>query len=171
MKPFLDDLKKMNVLKYKLINSPVGSLKIVVKEQKLLAILWDNEKFNRVRLEQMTADEEDSLILETANQLNEYFSNQRKTFSLPIEALGTSFQQEVWQVLKQIPHGMTWSYKEVAMKMNRPLAVRAVASAIGRNPLSIIIPCHRVIGSNGHLTGFAGGIDRKKILLDLESNA
>jgi methylated-DNA-[protein]-cysteine S-methyltransferase len=160
----------MNDLKYKIIDSPVGSLKIVVNDHKLLAILWDNEKLNRVKLEQMTADENHPVILATEKELNDYFSHQRKAFHLPLELRGTAFQQEVWQVLKQIPHGTTWSYKDVAMKMNRPLAVRAIASAIGRNPVSIVIPCHRVIGSNGHLTGFAGGIDRKKILLDLEAH-
>lgn len=160
----------MELLKYKIIKSPVGALKIVVKGRTLRAILWDNEKLNRVRLDQMAEDKKDPLILETEKQLNEYFLHQRKAFNLPIETCGTSFQQEVWNLLNQIPYGSTWAYKDVALKMNRPHAVRAVGAAIGRNPISIVIPCHRVIASNGSLTGFAGGIDRKKILLDLESN-
>lgn len=159
----------MKLLKYKIINSPVGNLKIVVGEQVLVAILWDNEKLNRVRLDQMVEDKKDLLLLETEKQLNEYFLHQRKKFHLPIEMQGTSFQQEVWKLLNQIPYGSTWSYKDIAIKMHRPQAVRAVGAAVGRNPVSIIIPCHRVIASNGSLTGFAGGLGRKKILLDLES--
>lgn len=158
----------MNLLKYKIINSPVGSLKIVVQEQALVAVLWDNEKLNRVRLDQMEENEKDPLILETEKQLNEYFLHQRTVFNLPMELDGTPFQQGVWELLNQIPYGTTWAYKDIAVKMNRPRAVRAVGAAVGRNPISIIVPCHRVIASNGNLTGFAGGINRKKILLDLE---
>ncbi len=159
----------MNLLKYKIIKSPVGPLKIVIRDQTLVAILWDNEKPNRVRLDQMTEDKKDPLILETEKQLNEYFLHQRRTFNLPLETLGTPFQQDVWQLLKQIPYGSTWSYKEIALKMDRSQAVRAVGTAIGRNPISIVVPCHRVIAFDGSLAGFAGGIDRKKILLGLES--
>jgi methylated-DNA-[protein]-cysteine S-methyltransferase len=161
----------MTLLKYKIIKSPVGALKIVVSEKALMAILWDNEKFNRVRMDEMLEDKNDSLILETEKQLSEYFLGQRKTFNIPIELVGTSFQQEVWKFLNLIPYGLTWSYKDIAQKINHPQAVRAVGAAIGRNPVSIVVPCHRVIASNGSLTGFAGGLDRKKILLDLESNA
>lgn len=158
----------MSILKYKVIKSPVGSLKIVVKDQMLAAILWDNEKPNRVRLGQMAEDKKDPLILETEKQLNEYFLRQRKTFNLPMETDGTSFQQDVWNSLNLIPYGSTCTYKDIALKINRPEAVRAVGTAIGRNPISIMIPCHRVIASNGSLAGFAGGLDRKRILLDLE---
>jgi methylated-DNA-[protein]-cysteine S-methyltransferase len=158
-------------LTYKIIKSPVGALKIVVSDNALVAILWDNEKFNRVRLDQMTEDKNDSLLIEAEKQLNEYFLHQRKQFSLPIETSGTAFQQEVWKLLRAIPYGTTWSYKDIAIKIKRPGAVRAVGTAIGRNPISIIIPCHRVIASNGSLAGFAGGINRKKTLLDVESHS
>lgn len=161
---------KLNLLKYKIIKSPVGLLKIVVNDSALLAILWDNEKLNRVRLNELKEDKNDPLILETEKQLNEYFLGQRKVFNLPLEALGTPFQQAVWQWLNQIPYGVTWSYKDIALKIQNPQAVRAVGAAVGRNPISIVVPCHRVIAANGSLTGFAGGLDRKKILLDLESN-
>lgn len=159
----------MKSLKYKTIKSPVGLLKIVVSDCTLVAILWDNEKPNRVRLDTMAEEMKNPLILETEKQLNEYFLHQRKSFDLPIEPRGTAFQQGVWQLLNQIPYGTTWSYKDIAIKMKNPQAVRAVGTAIGRNPISIIVPCHRVIASNGTLGGFAGGLDRKKILLDLES--
>jgi methylated-DNA-[protein]-cysteine S-methyltransferase len=157
-------------LKYKFINTPVGQLKIVVNEKSLVAILWDNEKLNRVKLDQMLEDKNDLLILETEKQLNEYFHHQRTVFDLPLEMHGTLFQKTVWKWLSRIPYGETWSYKDIAVKMNNPKAVRAVGTANGRNPISIVIPCHRVITSNGNLGGFAGGVDRKKNLLDLESS-
>ncbi len=160
---------KMQILKYKMIDSPVGSLKIVDNEGFLVAVLWDNENPKRVRLSQMIEDQIDPLILETEKQLSEYFFKQRKEFNLPIETDGTLYQEGVWELLRQIPYGTTASYKDIALKMHNPLAVRAVGSANGRNPISIIIPCHRVIASSGRLAGFAGGVDRKKILLDLES--
>lgn len=159
----------MNTLNYKIITSPVGHLKIVTNDKSLLAVLWDNEKPNRVKLEQMEEKKSHPLILETEKQLNEYFHNQRKNFDLPIEPKGTSFQQNVWALLNQISYGNTCTYKDIAQQMNQPNAVRAVGTAIGRNPISIIIPCHRVIATNGGLAGFAGGLDRKKTLLDLES--
>ncbi len=160
----------MKILKYKIVHSPVGSLKIVVKDDILMAVLWDNENPNRVRLPQMIEEPKNSLILETEKQLNEYFSKKRKKFDLPLESIGTPFQMRVWQLLQQIPYGTTQSYKEIAIKMDNPLAVRAVGTANARNPISIIVPCHRVIASNGNLAGFAGGLDRKKVLLDLEKD-
>ena len=160
--------KKMKQLKYKIIKSPVGNLKIVVNEKSLLAILWDNEKPNRVRLDQMFEDPSDPLILTTEKQLNEYFNNQRKVFELALETEGTVFQKDVWKLLYEIPFGVTKTYKDIAVAINRPAAVRAVGTAIGRNPISIVIPCHRVIASNGSLAGFAGGLHRKRALLKLE---
>lgn len=159
----------MNTIKFKIIQSPVGLLKIVIENKKLVAILWDNERPDRVVLDQMIEDDNDPLLLEIATQLNQYFRHQRTVFDLPMEPQGTPFQEAVWQVLCKIPYGVTWTYKEIAEKINNPKAVRAVGAAIGRNPISIIIPCHRVIGTNGTLTGFAGGLDRKKVLLDLEA--
>lgn len=160
----------MNPLKYKLSSSPVGVLKIVIQSNALVAILWDNEKANRVKLAPMTEDKNDPLLLEIDKQLKEYFLQKRRDFDLPLSAHGTTFQQQVWKLLNHVPYGTTVSYKEIAHKINQPLAVRAVGAAIGRNPISIVIPCHRVIASNGNLTGFAGGINRKKILLNLEQN-
>ena len=108
------------------------------------------------------------LLLELAHQLNEYFAKERKEFTLPIELIGTSFQQKVWKMLQIIPYGETRTYKEQAIAVGNPKGVRAVANANAKNRISIIIPCHRVIGTNGTLTGYAGGLDRKKFLLDLE---
>ena len=101
-------------------------------------------------------------------QVLEYFEGERKDFTIPLHTPGTEFQQSVWKVLQQIPYGETWSYKQQAIKLNNPKAVRAVATANGYNRIAFIIPCHRVIGSNGELTGYGGGLDRKKWLLDLE---
>lgn len=153
-----------------MINTPVGDLKIVVNDQALVAILWDQEKPNRVPLPAQIESKNDPLILETEKQLNEYFQGQRKAFSLPLELRGTPFQAQVWERLKQIPYGTTLSYKTIASQIGKPDAVRAVGTAIGRNPISIIIPCHRVIGRKGSLTGFAGGLPRKKFLLMLEES-
>lgn len=118
----------------------------------------------------ITDDEEKDtlLLLELAHQLNEYFAKERKEFTLPIELIGTSFQEEVWRVLQTIPYGETRTYKEQAIAVGNPKGVRAVANANAKNRISIIVPCHRVIGTNGTLTGYAGGLDRKKFLLDLE---
>jgi methylated-DNA-[protein]-cysteine S-methyltransferase len=158
----------MAEIKFKIIKSPVGHLKIVVTDRALIAILWDNEKPNRVKLDAMREDNNDALILEIEKQLNEYFQKKRKVFNLPIEMQGTPFQRDVWRLLSEIPYGSTCSYQEIAHQLQHPKAVRAVGAANGRNPISIIIPCHRVIAANGSLSGFAGGIERKKILLDLE---
>jgi methylated-DNA-[protein]-cysteine S-methyltransferase len=102
---------------------------------------------------------------ETARQLREYFAGTRREFDLPLRMQGTDFQQRAWQVLTQIPYGATWSYGEQAKHLNNPNASRAVGLANGRNPISIIVPCHRVIGSNGSLTGYGGGLERKQWLL------
>lgn len=161
----------MEPFKYKHISSPVGCLKIVIKDEFLVAVLWGKEESKRVMLGPMTKEPRAALILETEKQLNEYFFEKRKIFNLPFITSGTSFQKEVWNFLSQIPYRLTCSYKQVAMEIKRPKAVRAVATAIGKNPLSIILPCHRVIASCGQLAGFAGGIEHKKFLLDLEASS
>ena len=112
---------------------------------------------------------ESSPVLEqTARELNEYFAGKRKTFDIPLHPVGTDFQKRVWDALLEIPYGETRTYKEIARSVNNPKGVRAVAGAIGANGISILIPCHRVIGSNHSLTGFAGGIEAKRQLLETE---
>ena len=106
---------------------------------------------------------------EAKQQLSEYFNQQRKAFDLPLAPVGTQFQQNVWQQLCAIPYGETCSYADIAKQLNNPNAVRAVGSANGKNPISIVVPCHRVIGANGTLTGYAGGLTRKAALLTLEN--
>lgn len=109
-----------------------------------------------------------SVLQLTMTQLTEYFSGRRKDFDLPLAASGTAFQQSVWQALREIPFGQTASYLDLAQSIKNPKAVRAVGSANGKNPISIVVPCHRVIGTNGKLTGYAGGLDRKLWLLEHE---
>ncbi len=151
------------------MKSPVGRLKIVGTDAALVAVLWEKEKEGRVRLEKLEKSARHSLLLEAEKQLKEYFSGTRKEFDLPLEALGTPFQKKVWEALKRIPFGKTQSYSQLAQKIGAPKASRAVGAAIGRNPISIIVPCHRVIGKSGKLTGFAGGLEAKEILLKTEN--
>jgi methylated-DNA-[protein]-cysteine S-methyltransferase len=113
--------------------------------------------------------QDDSLFVEVVDQLNSYFAGKRETFDLPLVVAGTAFQKKVWTALESIPYGETISYKELAERIGRPRAIRAVGAANGANPIPIIIPCHRVIGNDGSLTGFGGGLPLKKKLLELES--
>jgi methylated-DNA-[protein]-cysteine S-methyltransferase len=158
----------LNTLKFKFLSTIVGTVRIVVSDKELVAILWDNEKPNRVILGRMEEDLTNSLILEVEKQLKQYFKGQRRIFDLPLRMNGTVFQNAVWEELKKIPFGVIVSYKDIAQNLNKTKAVRAVGAANGRNPISIIVPCHRVIGADGKLSGFAGGVDRKRILLNLE---
>ncbi|WP_214511272.1 methylated-DNA--[protein]-cysteine S-methyltransferase [Pseudomonas brassicacearum] len=153
---------------YKTIQSPVGQLILVARETRLAAILWENERLNRVRLGPLEEDTQHPVLKETERQLLEYFAGQRRRFELELDFAGTDFQIRVWQALLTIPFGETRSYRDIAIQIGQPTAVRAVGAANGRNPISIIAPCHRVIGSSGSLTGFAGGLAAKQLLLSLE---
>lgn len=152
------------------MSSPVGILKLVAHEHALVAVLWENENPKRVRLAELIEDQQHPILLKTQKQLNEYFAGQRKNFDLPLDFEGTEFQQKVWQALLSIPFGETRSYKDIAEQIGNVKAVRAVGAANGKNPISIIAPCHRVVGANGKLVGFAGGLENKDVLLKLESN-
>jgi methylated-DNA-[protein]-cysteine S-methyltransferase len=131
-------------------------------------VLWENEKPDRVRLASLVEDHKHPILLKTAKQLNEYFAGKRQIFDLPLDFSGTEFQQKVWQALLTIPFGETCSYKQIAEQIGNVKAVRAVGAANGKNPISIIAPCHRVVGANGKLVGFAGGLENKDILLKIE---
>ncbi|HZZ43283.1 MAG TPA: methylated-DNA--[protein]-cysteine S-methyltransferase [Tepidisphaeraceae bacterium] len=153
---------------YKQIPSPVGRLKLVATDHALVAILWENDKPARVKLAAAKLDNAHPLLTRAENQLSEYFAGQRTTFDLPLAPIGTPFQQKVWHALTQIPYAQTSTYGSLARSIGSPTASRAVGAAIGRNPLSILIPCHRVIGASGKLTGFAGGLETKSFLLTHE---
>jgi methylated-DNA-[protein]-cysteine S-methyltransferase len=157
-------------LSYIKIDSPVGELQLVANDQALVAVLWECEKANRVRLGDLIEDQQHPILIETHQQLLEYFSGQRKQFNIPLEFRGTDFQKHVWQALLNIPFGQTRTYKDIALEIGNVKAVRAVGAANGRNPISIIAPCHRVIGANGKMVGFAGGLDNKEILLKIEKD-
>ncbi|WP_457969452.1 methylated-DNA--[protein]-cysteine S-methyltransferase [Pseudomonas sp. R4-84] len=153
---------------YKTIPSPVGELILVARDAKLAAILWENERLNRVRLGPLELDSDHPTLKEAERQLLEYFAGQRRQFELALDFAGTDFQVQVWQALLTIPFGETRSYRDIAIQIGQPTATRAVGAANGRNPISIIAPCHRVIGTSGSLTGFAGGLAAKQYLLSLE---
>ncbi len=157
-------------LVYMYMDSPVGVLKLVAHDQALVAVMWDNEDHKRVRLAELVEDRQHPMLHKVKQQLQEYFAGQRQQFDLPLDFQGTAFQQQVWQALLSIPYGETRSYKEIAVQLGNEKAVRAVGAANGKNPISIIAPCHRVIGSSGALVGFAGGLDKKQILLSLEQS-
>ena len=153
---------------FTLMQSPVGTLTLVARGTCLAAVLWETERENRVRLGELERDDDNAVLRETARQLGEYFAGQRRTFDLPLDFVGTEFQRQVWAALLAIPFGETRSYRDIAQRIGNPQAVRAVGAANGRNPISIIAPCHRVIGASGSLTGFAGGLPAKQYLLALE---
>ena len=156
---------------YKTIQSPVGRLTLVASDSGLAAILWENDSPRRVAVNMVAEESDHPILLETEKQLREYFAGRRRAFSVPLDFGGTEFQNRVWQALLSIPFGETRTYTEIARQIGNPAAVRAVGAAHGRNPISIIAPCHRVIGSTGKLTGFAGGLQAKAHLLALEDNA
>ena len=153
---------------YKRVPSPVGRLTLVATDDGLSAILWENDPPSRVRLNIDREEAGHPVLVETERQLGEYFAGRRKRFALTLDVSGTAFQRKVWNALLTIPFGETRSYREIAEQVGNPRAVRAVGAANGRNPVSIVAPCHRVIGSTGALTGFAGGLDVKARLLALE---
>jgi methylated-DNA-[protein]-cysteine S-methyltransferase len=153
---------------HKTMKSPVGELTLVASEKGLAAILWEDDDPLRVRIETGPEDAHHPVLVETERQLNEYFAGTRKEFSVVLDLVGTPFQQQVWQALLCIPFGQTRSYGDLARQVGRPRAARAVGAANRKNPISIIGPCHRVVGSSGKLTGYAGGLAAKALLLRLE---
>jgi methylated-DNA-[protein]-cysteine S-methyltransferase len=162
-------LKESRVtLVFKHVPSPVGTLKLVASDQGLVAILWEKDDPDRVRLGAMKESPDHSVLAETERQLGDYFAGRRQQFAVPLDFRGTDFQRQVWMALLAIPFGETRSYSQIAQQIGRPSASRAVGAANGRNPISIIAPCHRVLGANGALTGFAGGLAAKEHLLGHE---
>lgn len=158
---------------YDEINSPVGKLTIITSEEGLHAILWDVDRKNQ-QCEKIISDlnksKNEKIMAQTKKQLDEYFQGHRKLFDLPLVLKGTDFQIQAWRQLLKIPYATTISYGEQAEKIGSKNKARAVGMANGLNPISIVIPCHRVIGSNGNLVGFGGGLDKKAYLLKLEQN-
>jgi methylated-DNA-[protein]-cysteine S-methyltransferase len=154
---------------YSIMDSPVGSLYLIVQNDHLKAITWGAQDFARIKMDpSIELAPQNPLLRETEKQLHAYFSGTLCNFDLPLDADGTAFQKQVWDALTTIPYGETRSYAQIATQIDNPKAVRAVGMTNSKNPISIIVPCHRVIGANGTLTGYAGGLDKKTFLLDLE---
>lgn len=152
---------------YDEMRTPIGVLRLVGDEVGLREVWFSTGRHQRTpRPEWIRASEP---LAEARRQLDEYFAGERQHFDLALHPLGTPFQTQVWWELARIPYGTTISYGELARRIGQPLAVRAVGAANGRNPLPIVLPCHRVIGANGSLTGFGGGLPTKRFLLSMES--
>ena len=154
---------------YTVMKSSVGEITLVADNVSLRAIYWLNQKPDRVKFPDLENNYSNHVLKSAVKQLKAYFSGTRREFDIPLRPVGTVFQEEVWLALRSISYGETVSYSDIAKQIGRPKAVRAVGAAIGKNPLSIMIPCHRVIGANGKLTGFAGGLSTKEFLLNLEN--
>ncbi len=150
------------ILKYCVLSSPIGPLRLVSNGRALVAVEFAGKHGSD------GVAGSDPVLEQAAAELQEYFEGRRREFDVAVDTDGTAFQQEVWRALRGIPYGVTCSYGDIADRIGRPKAVRAVGAANGRNPVPIIVPCHRVIGSNGTLTGFGGGLDTKRQLLALE---
>jgi methylated-DNA-[protein]-cysteine S-methyltransferase len=148
------------------VDSPVGPLTLVAADGLLTGLYMDRQRYRPA--DETFGDRDDAPFAEAAAQLEEYFAGRLTTFDLPLALTGTPFQRQVWQALRAIPYGQTVSYGQLADRLGRPAAARAVGLANGHNPVGIIVPCHRVVGANGDLTGYGGGLERKRQLLDFE---
>ena len=149
--------------------SPIGKLLLAASERGLAGVYFEEHRHFK-GMHGWLRDDDHSVLQQTQSQLADYFAGSRREFALPLDMSGgTAFQQSVWQALRTLAFGSTVSYLHIAKCIGKPGAVRAVGAANGRNPISIIVPCHRVIASSGALTGYAGGLDNKKILLALEA--
>ena len=153
---------------YKLMNSPIGPLRLLASEKGLAGVYFERTRPRRRQPDGGVEDAKHPVLVEAERQLREYFAGKREAFDLELDFAGTAFQRAVWKALLTIPFGQTRSYAEIAKQIGRPSACRAVGAANGANPVAIIAPCHRVIGSTGALTGFGGGLDVKAQLLRLE---
>lgn len=148
--------------------SPLGNLLLIASGTGLRALLLPGEKPTRIALPAVRDVQRNDVLHETVAQLEEYFAGHRREFTLPLEMVGTHFEKTVWRGLQTIPFGATYSYAQLAEQLGRPKAARAVGRANSLNPLSIVVPCHRVIGKSGTLVGYAGGLDAKEALLRWE---
>jgi len=159
------------MIDYQWMDSPVGQLLLASDGRSLTGLYLQGQKYFPTLTETWCEATQSDLLAQTQKQLAEYFAHQRQSFDVPLTFQGTPFQKQVWQQLLHIPFGTTLSYGELAQRMGQPNAVRAVGAANGRNAISIIVPCHRVIAASGKLTGYAGGLERKQWLLHHEQQA
>jgi methylated-DNA-[protein]-cysteine S-methyltransferase len=155
---------------YDYYDSPLGQILLVATDTALTGLHFAGEKYYPALAAGWRHDTQAKLIVQARQQLDEYFAGTRQDFDLTVDPAGTAFQRGVWHALQKIPYGTTTHYGALAQRIGKPSASRAVGAANGRNPISIVIPCHRVIGAGGDLTGYAGGLERKAALLRLEAN-
>ena len=155
------------MLTYDIVQSPIGRLILASDGAALVGVWMANASPDDASWSHLKGD--DDVLAQTRGELEEYFDGRRRTFTVPLAPNGTEFQRSVWSALTEIPYGKTISYAELARRLGNEAAVRAVGAANGRNPIPVIVPCHRVIGSDGSLTGFGGGLPRKKWLLQHEN--
>jgi methylated-DNA-[protein]-cysteine S-methyltransferase len=156
---------------YDYYDSPLGQILLVASDEALTGLHFVGEKYYPAIAADWQRQPKAKHIVRARKQLAEYFAGKRKAFDLMVDPAGTTFQRGVWRALQRIPYGVTTNYGALARRIGKPTASRAVGAANGRNPISIVIPCHRVIGVNGDLTGYAGGVDRKAALLRLEAES
>lgn len=154
----------------KTVALPLGNLVLVASEKAILALAWNKSELQEMGYPNPKNNPAHPLLLKAESQLREYFAGHRKNFDLPLQIPGTAFQKSVWKTLQKIPFGKTWTYQELAQRIGNPGAMRAVGNANGKNPLSIFIPCHRVIRANGEIGGYGGGQEKKEFLLTLENS-
>jgi methylated-DNA-[protein]-cysteine S-methyltransferase len=154
---------------YRMLESPIGTLRLIASDRGIAAVLWAHEDAIPQRYGTVAQAPEHPVLNQAQQELEEYFAGSRQQFTVPLDLGGTEFQSAVWNALRTIPFGQTRSYGDIAGQIGREKAVRAVGTANGRNPIPILVPCHRVIGADGTLTGFAGGLEVKARLLALES--
>ena len=152
------------------IDTPLGAMTLAATERGLAGAWFDGQAHHPGELD-APMDAAQPWLQQGARELQDYFTGRRRSFSVPLDPQGTPFQQRVWQLLRAIPHGALHRYGDIARDLGNPDAARAVGAAVGRNPLSVIVPCHRVVGRDGSLTGYAGGLPRKQALLTLEGAA
>src|SRR6266567_888874 len=159
-----------NMNYYSIIKSPIDNLMLVADDSALTGLYFVSGDHIPAVSNRWTLNAQHPVLQQAAGQLSEYFAGERTEFSLPLRLAGTDFQQRVWREIALIPYGEIINYTELAKRAGAPQAIRAAGTATGRNPVSIIVPCHRVVGKNGGMCGFAGGLERKRGLLDLENS-
>ena len=156
---------------YTRIESPLGAMLATSDGRSLTGLYFVGQKYEPIRRASWRPAPDRTLFVEVREQLEGYFAGRLTRFEVPVETAGTQFQKKVWELLTSIPYGAMATYSDLARQLGRPEAARAVGTAVSRNPVSLIVPCHRVVGKNGALTGYAGGLDKKRALLDLEAGS
>ena len=156
------------IVHFDFVDTPLGRLRLTAVRDGLTGIAFDGDRYAPPKIPSWVQDPAFPVLRRAAAQLATYFAGKRQSFQLPLVPTGTSFQRAVWDAIATVPAGETISYAELARRAGHPGSARAAGAATGRNPLAIVIPCHRIVGSDGSLTGYAGGLDRKRALLALE---